>query len=718
MKYPPLENSRPQLRETNPASKGRHRSSAAAKRQLLVKRVAIASPATANPFSLMKPNDHHSHLSRFRAKPKSASERAALAATGPSPSFLTRSKALAHAAAHQVAGFRLSHLVDQVEAWPLKAKIRAILVILFFVVTMLGVLGGYFVQRTSTNAILMMQENYQAISYTKEMSQSVNEMVWAIALENSSPSYRRQQLRKAADNFESYLNLQIRKVAGRQEQSLTEQLKRDYEAFRANLMTTEFGQEVTVDVYMQQRNIQDILQSVHDMNDKMLHQRTEEANIIANKVTIAMLGLGFFFFVFALFAMLYFPHYIADPIHRMTESIRQIAQKNYSQRLEVESADEIGEMARSFNLMASKLEEYENVNMSQLLSEKKRTETIVSRMNESIIGLDDGMNVLFANPPALDLIGLPEEELIGQSADGLSRRSPLLQNLLKEMLNGEATASRSFPAIGIDKDGKRQYFNKDVLRVESPSEEAKTPMSVGFIIILKNVTELKEQDLAKTNFMATLSHELKTPIAAIDMSINLLEDQRIGSLNEEQWELTGTIRQNTSRILRMVNEILDISRIETGKLQLELESVAPETLVEKALDNVRPFIAEKQIGIVLQIEPALPLLSLDLHKATAVLVNFLTNALRYSPPSESIEIKVARLNGSVTFTVKDKGPGISEEEQRRLFQPYRRAKGDTTKGTGLGLAISKEFVEAHGGSIWVESSSGHGSSFCFTLPIG
>jgi signal transduction histidine kinase len=224
--------------------------------------------------------------------------------------------------------------------------------------------------------------------------------------------------------------------------------------------------------------------------------------------------------------------------------------------------------------------------------------------------------------------------------------------------------------------------------------------------------------LAKTNFMATLSHELKTPIAAIDMSVNLLEDERIGQMNEEQWDLTGTIRLNVGRILKMVNEILDISRIETGNLQLELERATPDAIVVRALDNVKTFIAEKEVSVIQHIEPELPLLHMDLHKTTAVLVNFLTNAVRYTPENQAIEINVTRQNGSVQFSVKDSGPGITEEDQHKLFQPYRRAAGDKTKGTGLGLAISKEFVEAQGGQIWVESKVGEGSTFSFALPVG
>ncbi|MCC6726858.1 MAG: HAMP domain-containing protein [Saprospiraceae bacterium] len=609
------------------------------------------------------------------------------------------------------------HLDTSPQNLRLRTKIRVVLLILFAVVTLIGVLAGYFVQRTTTNTLLMMQENYYSIDYAKKMSDAVNEMVMVFGVEKNTPTYRRQELRKAAAKFELYFNRQLDKVKGQDERAKMEELKRSFELFKVNLMQKADANEVSVNLYMQKEYLNEMLESVYKLNENMMKARENEARQIGNRASLTMIIIGSVFFIFAVVALFSFPSYVADPIQSMTESIRQIARKNYSERIPVESGDEIGEMATSFNLMAEKLEEYESINMTQVLSEKKRTETIVSRMNEAIIGLDDHKNILFANPPALALLGLTEEALIGQSAKQTTRQHPVLQGLLKEVMNNEVKSNRTFPAVSIDKDGKRQYFNKDVLRIESPSEENDTPTSVGYIIILKNVTELKEQDLAKTNFMATLSHELKTPIAAIDMSVKLLEDERIGQLNSEQWDLTGTIRLNSSRILRMVNEILDISRIETGQLQLELEQVTPDAIVVRSLDNVKTFIADKNVSVIQHIAPDLPALHVDLHKTTAILVNLLTNAVRYSPENEAIEIAVEQQNGSIQFSVKDKGPGISEEEQRKLFQPYRRAAGDKTKGTGLGLAISKEFVEAQGGRIWVESQPGKGSTFSFSLPL-
>jgi len=210
---------------------------------------------------------------------------------------------------------------------------------------------------------------------------------------------------------------------------------------------------------------------------------------------------------------------------------------------------------------------------------------------------------------------------------------------------------------------------------------------------------------------------VRTPISAIGMSLGLLKDERIGGLNEEQIELTETIRQNATRLLKMINEILDISKIETGNIQINYEYSRPAVVIGKALENVKTFIAEKNVKIVKYFDKNIQPLRMDIPKTTGVLVNFLTNALRYSYENGKLEISLTRQNGTVEFSVKDEGPGIPDEDLKKIFQRYRRAKDDKTKGTGLGLAISKDFIEAQGGKIWVESEIGKGSRFCFALPL-
>jgi signal transduction histidine kinase/HAMP domain-containing protein len=614
-------------------------------------------------------------------------------------------------------GDKLLFLLRKAQALKLKTKIRLTLAVLFAAITLLGIMGSYYIQKTSNNTILMLRDNYTTIDYATKMSQSVNDMIGTVSMRGTSESYKRQELRKSFSNFERYLYLMLEKGVFDEEQEITVRIQEDYTIFKENIWKLISSERVPIDIYMQRLHLLNLLESMQEINARIIQQRTEEASDIADQVTIYMIVLGLFFFLFASLSLFYFPNYIANPIQRLTESIKQIAKKNYSQRLEVEHEDELGEMSRSFNLMAEKLSEYENINVSQILSEKRRTESIVNRMNEAIIGLDDKKNILFANPPVLNLVNLKRRELIGKNAAILAKQNPLFQHLVKEALADDVPDNMTYPVISVDKDNNRYYFSKDVLRVESSNKEGELPMSVGYVIILKNVTELKEQDIAKTNFMATLSHELKTPISAIDMSLNLLKDPRVGLLNEEQTELAGTISSNSARLLKMVNEILDISTIESGKLQLNMEATEPESVVYTALENVQPFILEKQIQISKTLSSGLPKLSIDKQKICAVLINFLTNAVRYSHAGDEVSISLQLKEERVQFCVKDNGPGIPEEEQKKLFQPYSRTAGDKTKGTGLGLAISKEFVEAHGGSIWVESKPGKGSIFGFELPV-
>ncbi len=616
-----------------------------------------------------------------------------------------------------VSGLNLKVLLKQAQSLRLKTKIRLTLAVLFAAITLLGIMGSYYIQKTSNNTILMLRDNYTTIDYATKMSQSVNDMIGTVSMRGTSESYKRQELRKSFSNFERYLFLLLEKGAFEEEQEITQRIQEDYSIFKENIWQLIRSERVPIDIYMQRLNLLNLLESMQEINARIIQQRTDEASEIANKVTLYMIILGLFFFLFASLSLFYFPNYIANPIQRLTESIGQIAKKNYSQRLEVVHGDELGDMARSFNMMAEKLSEYESINVSQILTEKRRTESIVNRMNEAIIGLDEQRNILFANPPALTLTGLKTKDLIGKKATVIAGQNPLFGHLVKEVLTDEIANSMTYPLFHVDKGKKRYYFSKDVFKVAPQQHEDSQTANLGFVIILKNVTELKEQDIAKTNFMATLSHELKTPISAIDMSLNLLQDHRVGPLNDEQKDLSETIRQNSARLLKMVNEILDISTIESGKLQLNLESVSPERILDIALENIEPFMLEKQIKIIKETSSGLPSVNVDIQKTSAVLINFLTNAIRYSLAGGEVKTELKQVENKIQFRVHDKGPGITEEEQKKLFQPYSRTAGDKTKGTGLGLAISKEFVEAHDGRIWVESIMGSGSVFSFELPV-
>ena len=223
--------------------------------------------------------------------------------------------------------------------------------------------------------------------------------------------------------------------------------------------------------------------------------------------------------------------------------------------------------------------------------------------------------------------------------------------------------------------------------------------------------------VAKTNFISTISHELKTPLAASDFSLKLLEDERVSKLTTEQKELIANLKEDNLRMLKILSELLNMSQVEAGRIQLNLEKVNPAEVIEQAIHAVSANAKEKQISIINLSDKMLPAVTADADKTTWVLNNFLTNAIKYSYTNSSVEVNATVQNGSVIFSVKDFGSGIEKAYLPRLFERYFQVPGTKEKGTGLGLAISKEFTEAQNGKIWVETEIGKGSQFNFQLPV-
>ena len=228
------------------------------------------------------------------------------------------------------------------------------------------------------------------------------------------------------------------------------------------------------------------------------------------------------------------PGNIANPIMELSESIKQIAAKNYSRRVSFDRKDEFGQLGHSFNAMAEKLEEYDDSNLASLLIEKKRTEALINNMHEPVIGLDQKGVVLFANQEAIKITGMSMSEMIGRSVQELSERNDLIRALTKHAEPGSEGGLKERNLLKIYADEKESYFEKEMVDISIIPTGEKERVCIGKVILLKNITPFKELDSAKTNFIATVSHELKTPISSIKMSLQLLQSPGIGSLNIEQ----------------------------------------------------------------------------------------------------------------------------------------------------------------------------------------
>ena len=238
------------------------------------------------------------------------------------------------------------------------------------------------------------------------------------------------------------------------------------------------------------------------------------------------------------------------------------------------------------------------------------------------------------------------------------------------------------------------------------------------MIVLRNITLFHELSEAKTNFVATVSHELKTPISSIKLSTQLLSGGKVGTINSDQKELLDSIRDDSDRLLNITGELLNMTQLETGQIQLKLLPTESKQIVDQALQAVQMQATQRHITFELEMDPNIPCILSDVEKSTWVLINFLTNAVKYSPESNVVHVAVHIKNGSVQFTVQDHGQGIDERYLPKIFDRYFKVPGKHERnGSGLGLAISKEFIEAQDGTIWVKSEIGTGSIFGFSLKI-
>jgi len=577
----------------------------------------------------------------------------------------------------------------------IKTKLRLGFGFLFLIVIIFGIVSLSYLNKISQNSKVILKNNYESLSFSIDMRSLLDEHKLPLSAETAAA-------------FEKKLLQEEHNLTEPGEQEAVQNLRKAF----LNMMQNDQEKEEAL------RLARLSLKQIDQVNMQAIVRKYSTAQKSVDQATLYLALTASICFLVLFTFIVNFPGFIANPISALLEGIREISKKNYHRRLEFKGNDEFSELASAFNEMVHRLNEWENSNLAKIKSEKLRIEAIIEQMQDAIIGLNEKKEILFINPIAHRLMNLNEQNIVGQNAVELSAKNDLFKKIL------ESTTDHI--PLKIYADGKESYFQLENREITVPNfdihedqELINAGISAGKVYILKNITQFKELDEAKTNFIATVSHELKTPISSIKMSLTLLSDQRVGTLNTEQQELITHIQEDSNRLLKMTSELLDLSQAETGNLQLNFLPTPPNDIVQYAVNAVKLQAEQKNIYLELILKQNLPKVYADVEKTAWVLVNFLSNALRYSPEKSRIVVQVIEVGTVIEFSVRDFGKGIDERYQKRLFERYFQVPtdGKNKSGTGLGLAISKDFIEAENGRIWVESSIGEGSRFCFSLPI-
>ena len=521
----------------------------------------------------------------------------------------------------------------------IKTKLTYGIGILFILILILGVVAGKYITDMSTDTRNILADNYQSLSYARQMLYSLEN----IGKDTAAVNVFIDNLRKQQNN-----------ITEKDEAEVTTRLMMHFEQFKKDT-----GQLV---VRQLRQDLNDIIQ----VNMHSIYHKSEIAGRTATNALLWIYVVGIVCVVIALGILMVFPGSITRPIRELMDGIVEISNRNYDKRLHFKDTREFEEVATSFNNMAAKLSEYRQSILADILTAKKYVEGIVNSIHEPILGLDEQRKILFANDEALSVLNLKREDVIGKAAAELALKNDLLRRLVRELV----TPADSREPLKIYADNKESYFQAQYIPIQTTEPGEQHVHFGGNVIWLKNITEFKELDTAKTTFISTISHELKTPISAILMSLKLLEDRRIGDLI--------TYAVNATRVL-------------ADRFKCNIEVEYPEEKVPK--------------------------LFVDSEKIAWVVTNLLSNAIHYSPENSRVIIGVVRQAHQLEIYVQDFGKGIDPRYHQSIFDRYFRVPGTKVQGSGLGLAISKDFVEAHGGTIRVESEVGKGSRFTISFPI-
>jgi signal transduction histidine kinase len=595
---------------------------------------------------------------------------------------------------------------------------------LFFMIILLWMIGGFFIYNLANRSAAMLKENYQTVESTKFLIQSIDEIKnqQIRYFFGNKGIYSDSIFKTSKELFDSHLIAAGNNVTEEGEQRIINQLDESYidflltfERLRSDgkIDSVRFFSEL-IPSYTMTRNL---IVSLWDMNMKAISYKNTLLKSTAHRAFVLMSLIGTICFIISALFFFRYPGNIANPIREFTKGITEIANRNYSQRLSFRSNDELGELAEAFNIMAARLDEYEHSNLSELLFEKKRIEKIINKMNDAIIGLNEKNEIIFSNTYACRIMQVEQSALPGKYAPDIAKQNAVFNSIMQDIIENSVKDFKDFKPLRLTVEKKVRYFAREILEVNISKTVESKPERAGIVVVLKNITRFLEQDEAKTNFMATISHELKTPISSLRLNLKLLDDARIGILNEEQKEIVHALKFETDKMLSITTELLDLAQVETGKIQFNLQQVSSSRLFEYIKEIADSQAKSKQIRISFSAENDLPSIYADLEKTSWVLINLINNAIQYSDNGSEIMVSASGRNNDVIFMVQDYGKGIEEQYLEPIFEKFFRVPDSGEKGTGLGLAISKELITRQNGRIWAESNPGKGSRFFFSLPV-
>ncbi|MFA7418267.1 MAG: ATP-binding protein [Melioribacteraceae bacterium] len=565
-----------------------------------------------------------------------------------------------------------------------------------------------------------MQDNYSVIIYSDNMSKSLDEQVAAVIVMFNQDFARGDSLFTISTREFFDWHYKTREVAlSNEEKKILDDMQIELTKFKEeNINTLDYkiylrgeAPKVKVDLgnlIMQLQSIKGKCNKILELNHSSLNESVQNVKTITQTAAITilfiLLGAIFISFVFGT----KFSNYIVRPLTKLRQSVSHVAEGNFSERIELdENSDEINTLADEFNKMSERLQVYEQLNLNKILYEKRKSELLIEGMNEPVLMVDENFKILLSNKAFNEIFG---EKAIKKAE-------------IKKILKAERTKARNkdnadfaIKKEGIinlkGSDGSQRYFN--VVAASLDILESKTQ---GTVFVFNDITKYQELDRMKSEFIAKVSHELKTPLTSMGMALGLFEDGVVGEVNDKQKDLIVSMKEDYDRLNKLVYEILELTKLEANIGRIKFEAFETSKLVEYVAKKFSIHAKEKNITLEVVDQSMGSKINGNINNMISAVENLVSNSLRFTPNGGEIKVEFIKKEDDLFIEISDTGIGISPANLKMVFDKFIQIDDSAPGSLGLGLSIAKEIIEIHNGEIKAFSELGKGSTFQIKLPV-
>lgn len=605
----------------------------------------------------------------------------------------------------------------------LKSKFAAVYIGLVIIIGIIGIFATYNTYTLGRQINSLMVRNYKSIKAVNSISQAIDDQnTAALKYININQEEGIRDFHLYEESFNQGYYIEANNITEKGEKELVDELNGSYEKYLihfSNLQEIRARGDVNsaivyykTDMQPEFNHLKKVIGNIAALNENGMFSSKDAVNNYARRFMYVILILSSVSVVIGFLVSMFLLKKFLQPVYSLRETMKAVKEGDLNQRAPIISVDEVGDLTVEFNNMTKRLLQFERSTLGQLLAEKTKSVTIVKSIADPIIVLDTNYRIILLNNACENIFNISEENVLNRHFLEIINNGELYDYI--SYVNNSNCDDTEHKVIYLNADGKDFYFNIIVSILKNAQDSA-----AGMVVLFQNITQLKQIEKVKSDFVATVSHEFKTPLTSIMIGISLVKDEKLGVLNERQRKVIDTIAEDSERLLELVNDLLNLSKLESGKSIFDIKSNSIEDIIDKSIKGFAEQAKTKDIYLHYRLEDKLPKVNVDADKITWTLNNLISNALRHTKHKDEIAVNAFVKHNKMCVIVTDTGEGIPKEYQEKIFDKFVQVPGQDSemRGTGLGLAIAREIIEAHGGEIWCISEFDHGSTFTFTLPI-